>query len=460
MAASEHLPVAIVGAGVTGLAAAYELSKRGRSVRLFEAADHVGGLVQTERDDSWLIEAGPTALHENSPQIRSLIAELGLEPHKRYARTLARNRYVLRGGRAVAAPITPGGLLTTRLFSLPAKLRILAELRKRPRARSEDLSLTEFVRSHFGREAVDYGLSPLVAGVYAGDPEKLSSRHALPVLWRAEHTHGSILRVLIAADRAKRAQGADPGPPPIVSFAEGLSTLTRALAYRLPPTSIHLEATVDGLATDGGWRILRSDGASARAEAFSHVILALPAASLARLRIGGAGERPLAELSAIEHPPLASLFLGYRRDQVRHPLDGYGLLVPHREQRRILGVLFSSSLFPGRAPEGHVALTVLAGGATRPDLGLAPLSQLLPVVQPELAEILGVTGDPVYLKHNGWTRAIPQYNLGYNRFLDAMNRCEAEHPGVLIGGQVRDGIGLPLCLAAGRRLAQRVLDGD
>jgi protoporphyrinogen/coproporphyrinogen III oxidase len=447
----------VLGAGATGLAAAYTLVRQGRKVRLFDASDRYGGAVQSERENGWLIEAGPNSMQESSTELTALIAELGLEPHKRYAQPEAKNRYILRGGRPVAAPTSPPGFLSSPLFSAGAKVRLFAELLQRRRVRTADVSLAEFVASHFGQELVDYGLNPFVSGVYAGDATKLSAKFSFPTLWAAERTHGSLIRAQIAAAKEKKAKGERRGPAPIISFSDGLAMLTRALASRLPDGTLELEARVETLVQDGAWKLVWSRDGQTRTETFSRVLLALPASALARLTVGPLGERPLAELDSIDYPPVASLFLGYRREQVQHPLDGFGVLVPQREHRQVLGVLFSSSLFPGRAPDGHVAVTVMMGGLMRPDLGRAPLADLLPIAAKELAELLGVQGEPVFLRHHAWPKAIPQYNLGYGRFLDAMTRCEQGHPGLLIGGHVRDGIALPACLAAGQRLAERAI---
>jgi len=163
--------------------------------------------------------------------------------------------------------------------------------------------------------------------------------------------------------------------------------------------------------------------------------------------------RPLADLADIEYPPVSSLFLGYKRDQVSHPLDGFGMLIPPSEQRTPLGVLFNSTLFPHRAPAGHVALTVMTGGTIRPDLARMADAPLLELVRADLAQLLGVHGEPVFMRRNVWPRAIPQYTLGYERFLDVISRVESAHPRLLIGGHVRDGISLPACIASGEKLA-------
>lgn len=441
---NSSLPIAIIGGGITGLAAAHRLARQGIPFRLFEASPRLGGNIRTDRTGDWLLEAGPNSL-QLTPALAALLAELGLTPLA--ASPAAKNRYIVRDGRPVAAPASPPAFLSSPLFSGLAKLQLLIEVFSRRRTRTEDISLADFIAFHFGTELVDYGLRPFVSGVYAGDAQKLSARHSFPSLWEAERTHGSIIRAQIASAKAKRARGEPSGPPPIISFPDGLETLTRALAGSLPSESVELNARVTSLVPGQTWML--------NGQPFRSVVLALPAAALASLPIGVHGERPLADLSHVEYPPVSSLFLGYKREQVTHPLDGFGMLVPPAEQRSILGVLFNSTLFPNRAPAGHVALTVMTGGALRPDLARLDDDTLLAFVQRELSELLGIGGAPVFIRRNFWPHAIPQYNLGYERFLDLIARTEAAHPGLFIGGHIRDGISVPNCLAAGEKLAAR-----
>lgn len=452
---SAQLPIAIIGGGITGLTAAYRLARQGRPFRLFEAASRLGGNIRSERHDGWLLEAGPNSL-QLTPAVSQLLVELGLSPLT--ASTEAKNRYIVRKGRPVPAPASPSEFLKSPLFSVTAKLRLLGDLIQRPRKRSDDVSLATFVADHLGSELVDYGLRPFVSGVYAGDAQKLSARHSFPSLWDAERTHGSLIRAQLAAARTKRTRGEPTGPAPIVSFPDGLETLPHVLATRLPAGSVELNARVTDLVPGKPWKLRwERPGLATQTETFSAVILALPAAALAALPIGQMGERPLAGLADIEYPPVSSFFLGYKRDQITHALDGFGMLVPPLEHRVALGVLFNSTLFPGRAPAGHVALTVMTGGALRPDLARLEDGPLLTLVRNDLAGLLGVRGDPVFVRRNVWPRAIPQYNLGYERFLDLIARTESAYPGLLIGGHVRDGISVPNCLAAGERLAARAI---
>lgn len=470
MGNSSQLPVAIIGGGITGLAAAHRLAAQGRPFRLFEASARLGGNILTERTDEWLYEAGPNSL-QLTPAVAALLREIHLAPL--HARPAAKNRYLVRSGRPVAAPASPPAFLRSPLFSPFAKLRLLRELLSRPRQRTADLSLAAFTRAHFGRELVDYALRPFVSGVFAGDAEKLSARLAFPALWEAERTHGSLLRAQLASAKARRARGEPAGPPPIVSFPDGLAQLPRALAARLPSGSVSLHTRVTALTPPAApgqpWQIRFTRSAVASAASsdsdsslsalssplFSHVILALPSDALSALAIGPI-DRPLAALADIACPPVSALFLGYRQDQVTHPLDGFGLLVPPAERRSILGVLFNSTLFPDRAPDGHIAFTVMTGGALQPELARLDHGSLLPRVRADLADLLGIRGEPVFIRRQIWPRAIPQYNLGYGRFLDIIAATETSHPGLFIGGHVRDGISLPACLAAGEKLAARV----
>jgi oxygen-dependent protoporphyrinogen oxidase len=253
--------------------------------------------------------------------------------------------------------------------------------------------------------------------------------------------------------KARRARGEKPVAR-IVSFARGLQTLPTALAAALPSDAIRMRTAVVSLAPGRPWNLVSLRDGRETAEEFDAVVLAVPAAALARLSFGSTGDQSLALLDKVAYPPVASLFFGFRRDQVEHPLDGFGALVPAVEGFSILGALFSSTLFAERAPAGHVALTVYVGGTRQPDLARMAPEALRPLVLADLRKLLGVHGDPVFSHSTFWPHAIPQYNLGYECFLDAMTRTEAQNPGLFIGGHVRDGISLANCIAAGGRLAE------
>ncbi|HEX3730554.1 MAG TPA: protoporphyrinogen oxidase [Opitutaceae bacterium] len=467
--ANSSRKIAVLGGGIAGLSAAFRLARMGHSVRLFEQSNRLGGAIRTEAEDGWLIEAGPNSMQESSPLIPVVIKGLGLTRERLDAAPTARRRYLVRRNRLVAMPSSPSALLLSGLFSPLGKLGLLRDLTRRPRPESADRSIAQLVREHCGREASDYVAQSMAAGIYAGDAEKLSARYAFPRIWDMDASHGSFLRAQQAHARACERRYENVVPTTF-SFRRGLQTLVHGYVLQLPADVLTLNARVEALIPGPKWHVVwrdlrgqpadrdwaRGDDTGRQVEGFDAVVCALPAAALAGLEFGQRELRPLAALGDIEHAPVSSLFLGYRREQIGHPLDGFGFLAPKRERRKLLGVAFSSSIFPGRAPEGHVALTVLVGGADQAELAARPAAELAEAVKPELEALLQVRGEPVFLRHTYWPRAIPQYNLGYQRFLEAMASCEKGHAGLFLGGHVRDGVSVSNCILSGERLAERV----
>ncbi len=445
--------IAVIGAGITGLTAAWELAGQGYAPVVFDRSPAVGGVIGAVRAADWLHERGPNSLLEGSPEVAALIDRIGLGPRRLYAAPEAKQRYIVRGGRLVAMPTSPLSFAGTSLFSLGAKLKLLGEPFRRPSAPAAQESVADFVARRLGREFLDYAINPFVGGVYAGDPARLSVRHAFPKLHALEQEHGSLIR---GALKRRNTSGGPKGR--IFSFPEGLGEIPAALAAPLG-RAVRLRTHVPAVERrPQGWRVWCEQDGLAWPEEFAAVVCALPADALAALRIEGAGPAAtqLAVLREIPHPPVASVFTGYRRAQVAHPLDGFGVLMPEVEQGKILGTLFSSTLFPGRAPEGHVALTTFIGGMRAPHLLDLDDEALLGVVRGELQRLLGATGAPAIVRVQRWPRAIPQYVLGYERFKQAIDAAEAAAPGLFVGGNCRDGISLANCLSGGKRLAAAV----
>ncbi|HET8623765.1 MAG TPA: protoporphyrinogen oxidase [Gemmatimonadales bacterium] len=430
--------VGVVGAGAAGLAAAYRLMRLGHDVAVYEAAHRVGGAVRTERRDGFLAEHGPNSMQAPSGAVAQLFRDCGLDQRRIDADPAARKRYVVRGGELRPLPLSPSALLTSSLLSARAKLALAAEPFA-PRAPAGDESIAAFVRRRLGREFLDYMADPFVTGIYAGDPEALSMRHALPRIYALEQTYGSVLRA--AFKRARKGER----PPTLISFGDGLEELpnhlTRALGDR-----VRLARRVDVVRRDEQMWAVETSSSSGRHDA---VVLAAPAHALARLRLEGRHGERIAELTAIPHPAVATLILGFRRADVAHPLDGFGMLIPAAERRRILGVIFSSTVFPGRAPDDHVTLSVFMGGARQPDVAGLDAGQLQEVALAELGKLLGVHGSPVFLAEARWPQAIPQYVLGYDRFLAALDTIEAANPGLRFAGSYRDGVALGDALGSG-----------
>lgn len=446
-------PVAIIGGGITGLCAAWYLRQRGVPVVVFEARGNPGGVMDSVREGDWLLETGPNTLFENSPEVTALLTGLGLQDRRREASPAANTRYVVRRGRLVALPGSALSFFTSRLLSWRAKLGVLLEPFRRRGPAGREESVAEFVTRRLGPEFLDYIVNPFVAGIYAGDPASLSVSQAFPKLAALEREH----RSLILGGLKRRNASAGPRGS-MISFPDGLAELPRALARALG-SDLRLNQPVRYVRRDGpGWRLGYLAGERIAEEEFSAVVCALSPDALARLVLENVPEAAgLAVMREIAQPPVASVFMGFRREDVGHPLDGFGVLTPAVEQRRILGTLFSSTLFPGRAPAGHVALTTFVGGVRQPELARADDAALLESVQSELAFLLGVRGQPVITRVQRWPRAIAQYEVGFQRFKDACAAVEAASPGLFLGGTCRDGVSLSHCIGAGKRLAEAVV---
>ena len=437
------MSVAVVGGGVAGLAAAYRLQSHGHRVTVYEATPRVGGVVRTERHEGYLAEAGPNALTGADPAVLGLLDEVGLGARRLEAASAARTRYIVRGGHPVALPSSPRELLTSRAFSLRAKLTILGEPLIRRRAPGSEETIAAFVGRRLGREVLDYVADPFIAGIYAGDPSALSLRHALPRLYALEQAHGSLVRGALA-------RGGKASRP--FSFPDGLGEVPLALASRLGDR-VRTSAPVEAIEPAGGGWAVRCDDDATRHDS---VILAVPAHGFAALRLTGPSGARVAELAAIPHAPVAVVTLGFPRSGVTHALDGFGILVPAVERCRVLGTLFTSTLFPGRAPPGHVTLTTFVGGARQPELAALGADALVTLVQEELAGLLGVHGEPTFRYVIRWPYAIPQYVVGYDRWLGLMSEIESASPGLFFAGSYRGGVGLGDALRSGLEAASRV----
>ncbi len=447
--------VAIVGAGVAGLTAAYRLRQRGIRVVVYESSDRVGGAIQTERRDGYLADLGPTSMTAPSPPVASLVSDLGLGGSLLSASPEARFRYVVRRGKLLAVPTSPPELLTTRLLSNTAKLAVFGEPLVEAGDSPVEESIAGFVRRRFNQEVLDYIVNPFVAGVFAGDPEQLSMRYALPRVYALEQAHGSVIKAMIQKARSRRsAEDAATDPAALVSFRDGFQQLTDALAADLG-SAIRLRAAVTQVRRGPkGWTV----GAAFQPnELYDGVVYAAPAHCTDQIDLGFEGAERLKTIASIPHPPIAVLSLGFRREEVSHPLEGFGFLVPEVERKHVLGVIFSSTLFAGRAPDGHVTLTAFVGGVRNPDLANADLNTLTARVLDDLRALLGARGEPTFRAAHLWPKAIPQYTLSHGRYRDIMDDVERRNPGIALAGSYRDGVALGDVIAAADQAAGRVL---
>jgi oxygen-dependent protoporphyrinogen oxidase len=351
-------------------------------------------------------------------------------------------------------PASQLGIFTSELLSTRAKFALVREPFVRARRDGVEESIAEFVTRRLNREFLERMVDALVAGIYAGDPQKLSVRHAFPRLQALEEKHGSLIRGQIAGARERKKTGeVARDRTPKLSFDDGLEVLPATLAGHLGE-ALRLKTPVTSLAAPpgGGWEVATPAGTHDHAA----VIYCGTAHQLPALKIEGPAPVDMALFGEIRHPPVASVVLGFRREDVAHPCGGFGMLIPRREGFRILGTIFSSALFPNRAPAGHLLLTSYVGGERSPELAAKSPEELVEIVCADLRELLGVRTQPVFQNVALYPRAIPQYNVGYGKFKDQWDDIEARSPGLFFAGHFRDGVSLSDSIVSGVNITERV----
>lgn len=452
--------VVIVGGGISGLSVAWWLHRAGCDVTVLEGEAKPGGTMLTVREDGWLIEKGPTSALETTPLFNQMFEELGILGQRVYANEASNKRYILRAGHLHALPMSPGAFLKSALWSFSGKMRLLKE----PfigRAKQEE-TIAEFVERRLGREFLEYAINPFVAGVYAGNPEQLSVRAAFPKLYALESTYGGLIKGMIRGrkERKKRVEKAKDRSR-MFSFVDGMETfpaaMSKSLADRIKCNATVVEITKrndDG--TQAGFSVTYRVAGREDVTVADAVVLSTPAHVAGQL-LRRFSPDLASMLQGIPYPPVAEVFFGFRREQVRRALDGFGYLIPAKEGRRILGTIWSSTIFPGRAPAGHVALTTFVGGSRQPELALLDEANLSKLVLGDLSDIIGVSGPPVKSMIVKWEKAIPQYHLGH---LDIMQRVEAleeQFAGLFLCSNFRGGIAVGDCVMNAKRVADRVI---
>lgn len=483
--------IGIIGAGISGLVTAWLLREQGHRVLVLERSSETGGALRTTRDrDGWMAEWGPNTIVESSRRIHTLIDRLGLGDRRIYPGNQAKKRYIVRNGHMVAVPQSPVALFNTPLLSRAAKMQVFREPFVRRRAADHEESLADFVRRRLGEEFLTWPIDALVGGIYAGDPEKLSVQHAFPRLALLEQQYGSLIVGQIRGG-VKRPPGSDEIPrnkAAIFSFKNGLQELTDRLATlladdistsreitRIVPAnqtgSDHATDTSDNKtvhhAIDGNTRAVHTSaqprwhiGFASKHEPVEQVdavVYAGNAHSLGRIAFPEDLSGLLEPVQQITHPPVVSLTMGFRRQEIAHPLDGFGVLVPGVEQLPILGTLFVSSLFEGRAPDAdHVTLTTYMGGMRQPDLAMLEADEQQALVLQALRQILGLKGTPLFRQRMLWARAIPQYEMGHGQCQQALHQAEHRYPGLYFAGNYRTGISVGDTLTAAHELADRI----
>ncbi len=488
--------IAIIGGGISGLSAAlrvYELAaKQQRDVRitLLEASSRLGGVLHTERIGDYLVEHAADMWITNKPEGVRLCEKLGLAERLIPTNSQFRKSLVLRNGRAhpvpegfqLMVPEQAWPMLRSPLLSWRGKLRLMAEYFVPARRDGADESLADFVRRRCGRETFERLVQPLVGGIYTADPEKLSLLATLPRFIEMEQQHGSLIRGALRQSRGKSTGTSGARYGLFVGLPNGIEELVSALIQRvaqiadircgvavsavrpiLARSASEGEAAVDmdktssaaspfALAGASGWSVT-----SNIADEFDAVILAVPSFVAASMLTEGCPALA-AELNRIEYASTVVIASGHKLADIEHPLDAFGLVIPHIERRKVLAVSFTSRKFPGRAPDDRVLLRTFVGGALQPELCELDDRAILDLVRRELHDLLGVRGEPDFAIAFRHTRAMPQYHVGHLELVAKIRAAAAKQPGLALAGNYLTGVGIPDSIASGETAAETVLN--
>lgn len=461
MAEASRTRIAIVGGGVTGLSAAYQANQLGHDVVLFEASPRLGGKVQTESRDGFLVETGPDSFVVGKNSVLELATELGIDheiistrPDNGGARVWREGRlHPLPEGLMLMAPSKLRPLFGSSLLSWKGKIRVLGDLLVRRRS-GDDESLESFVIRRMGREVLERIAEPLIAGIHAAEPATMSLRASFPRFLDMEDRDRSLI---LAARRATKRRSTVSGRSHFASFRNGMGQLTSALVDGLEQVEVRISVPVTAIAPGrAGYRLTSGDGQN---EAFDGVVVAAPSDVAARL-VESLSPDAAAAIREIRRVSTATVTLAYRTSEIPE-LVGTGFVVPSAERRRIMGVSFLSNKWEGRVPdEGHVLMRAFIGGAHGRELALAEEDRILATTRRELTEMLGIEADPLFSRVASWEGGLHQYRLGH---IDRVGRAEkalASHPGVVLAGAAFHGVGLNECVASGRRAARLVATSE
>ncbi len=461
--------IAIIGGGISGLAAAFELEQRRRSsaleYALYESAPQFGGVLRTDRVQGCIVEAGPDSFISEKPWAADLCRAIGLGDQLIGSNDADRKTYIFVRGRLIAMPdglmfMVPTKILPTGfspLFSWSTKLRMAQEYLHPPPAAVEDESVASLVKRHYGAEMVERLADPLLSGVYGGEADSLSVRAVLPRFADMERSHGSLGRAMLAA-RKKMPQGANKSAVSLfTSLKNGMQQLVETVVSRLDHASIILNTTVQAIQRDAaGWTVLSNSTAGTKSDTFDAVILAVPAYVAAQL-LANINPDLATELAAIAYTSSITVGLGYDREVRRSLPPGFGFLVPRSEGIRLLAATFVHNKFPHRAPEDRALLRCFFAGPIAEKIWQLSDDAIIGIVRNDLQQILGLRATPLFARVYKWKSAMPQYGVGHLDRLDRINRLRQQLPALALAGNGFRGIGVPDCVRSGQDAAKQVL---
>ena len=449
----------IIGAGISGLTTAFLLNKLGCDVTVLEKKKEPGGSIETVFEKGFLFDKGPNSALETHPLIGKMIDELNLKDQLVYANKEANKRYILKNNQLHALPMSPTAFLKTRLFSPAAKLRLLAEPFI---GRSKDgyyQSISDFVTRRLGKEFLDYAINPFVAGVYAGNPEELSVKSAFPKLYELEEKYGGLIVGTIRSirERKRRAEKSKQSAK-MLSFKDGMQVLPKAIARHLSG-KVKFQSDVTSIKKINGKYQINFTLEGEQQSLNCDKILSTVPAYIASNLFAHFDEKLPKHLNEIYYPPVLVFFLVYKKEFIRRPLDGFGFLIPSKEKKSFLGAIWSSVIFPNRSDDSTTIFTLFAGGARNPEIGSIDKEILIGKVKKEFEEIMKISGEPELQTYKYWSKAIPQYNIGYIEHEKYFDEFEKNNPGLLLSGNYRGGISVGDCIKNAKDVADKVTHG-
>jgi len=463
--------VVVVGGGIAGLAAAHRLVELSRErelplrFTLLEANAKMGGVISTERREDFLLELGPDSFISEKPWALALCRRLGLESELIGTRDENRATFVVRKGKLeplpegfmLLAPTKLGPLLHSRIFSWPGKLRMALDLVLPRAGRKDDESLGSFVRRRFGREVLERVAQPLIGGIYTADPNRLSLAATMPRFLQMEREYRSVIYAMWQAARRRPQEAKDASGARwslFVTLRNGIQQLVETLEPRLLLGEVRRSTPVSTLRRmNGRWAVVCENGSTLQADG---VVVATPAFQTERIL--RETDPQLAErLSTITYSSAATVNLAYRREQVPHPLNGFGFVVPHGEHRAIIAGSFSSVKYAGRAPENHILLRAFVGGSLQAELFNWDDQTMEHAVRRELASLLGIQTSPLFVRVARWPRSMPQYFVGHLKLVEQIEHMVARHTGLALAGNAYRGVGIADCVRSGEAAAEAML---
>ncbi len=469
--------VAVIAGGISGLATALNLRDRARAaglemqVTVFEKGREPGGNLQTIRQDGWQLEWGPNGFLDNEPATLRLVERLCLQDKLQRSSDATAHRFLLVDGRIQEIPTSPKAFLHSGMLSTAAKLRMAGELFVPPRKDlgraaedpATDETIDQFGARRLGQAFADTMLDPMVKGVFGGEAKRLSLAAAFPRMVELEKDYGGLFKAMIKLARQRKMDGkskTDAGPSGVLhSFTGGMATLIDAVVADLaadPLAEVRTNADVQRISPAGnGWYVTTSDREDGP---FDAVVEASPAHAAAR-HLGHLDAVFADHLAAIPFAPMAVIALGFKREAVTHDLNGFGMLVPSREKRELLGVLWTSSIFDGRAPDDRILMRCMAGGSGNPSFMEQTDDEMTAVLLSELRPLLGLKGAPDMVKVIKHDRAIAQYVPGHLARLKKLERAAAAYPGLFLTGSSYRGISVNVCVKEAETVAENVLKG-